>query len=195
MSNAARITPATPPTGPPIVAACKVDDEDEIDGETSGEGAVAFADEDAAGFGRRILSAAIDKADTTDKADKKTEGKGTVSGFASADMPVVVVVVRIFVLLVGEDVVVVRHVVLLVDLDVDGVAVVMKVGWSGKTVTTSFVLQKSARVSQPRTRRGIREAESPAWCLSQSIVTIARTDGTAASVVVLQPVMTLLRCD
>ena len=39
-------------------------------------------------------------------------------------------------LLVGEDVVVVRRVVLLVDLDVDGVAVMMKVGWSGKTVTT-----------------------------------------------------------
>lgn len=102
MSNAARITPATPPTEPPIVAACKVDDEDEIDGETSGEGAVAFADEDAAGFGRRILSAAIDKADITDEADKKTEGKGTVGGFASADMPVVVVVVRIVVLLVGR---------------------------------------------------------------------------------------------
>ena len=146
MSNAARTIPATPPTEPLIVAACGVDDEDEIDGEISGEGAVASANEDATGFGRRILSAAIERADATDKADRKAEGKGTVSGFASADTSVVVVVVRIVVLLVGVDVVAVRRVVLLVDLDVDVVAVVMKVGWSGKTVTTVLFF-KSPHVS------------------------------------------------
>lgn len=149
MSNAARTAPATPPTEPPIVAACEVDDEDEIDGETSGEGAVASVNEDAAGLGRRILSAAIERADATDKADRKAEGKGTVSGFASADTSVVVVVVRIVVLLMGVDVVIVRRVVILVDLDVDVVAVVMKVGWSGKTVTT--VLFSKARTCIPAT--------------------------------------------
>lgn len=90
--------------------------------------------------------------------------------------------------------VVVRRVVLLVDLDVDGVAVVMKVGWSGKTVTTVLFF-KSPHVYPSHIQDVALGQQRSLHGLSQSIVTIARTDGTAASVVVLQPVMTLLRCD
>ena len=132
ISNTARTTPTNPPTEPPIAAACGVDNK--------GDGGVD--DEDAVGVGRRKLSAATDRADATDKADRKAEGKGIEVGFAStaADWLAAVTVMSSDALIVSVGVVVVRRVALLFVVDVDDVAVVRNVGSLGKTVTTALLL-------------------------------------------------------